>query len=31
VVRKLKVYGNVGGWYGMRMLEDVVGGVVGGV
>jgi DNA polymerase epsilon subunit 1 len=31
VVKKLKVFGKVGGWYGMRMLEDVVGSVVGGV
>ncbi|KAG9983414.1 DUF1744-domain-containing protein, partial [Aureobasidium melanogenum] len=31
VVKQLKVYGHVGSFYGMRMLEDVVGGVVAGV
>lgn len=31
VVRKLGVYGNVAGFYGLRMLGDVVGGVLGGV
>ncbi|KAG9991704.1 DUF1744-domain-containing protein, partial [Aureobasidium melanogenum] len=31
VVKQLKVFGHVGSFYGMRMLEDVVGGVVAGV
>ncbi|THW42145.1 DUF1744-domain-containing protein [Aureobasidium pullulans] len=31
VVKSLKVYGGVGRFYGMRMLEDVVGGVVDAV
>jgi len=31
VVKQLRVVGNVSGYYGFRMVEDVVGGVLEGV